>query len=235
MKTRITLSLLFCLLALPFTAFAAQTEKCDYLEFQRMPLFDDLHGIDGSLIIMRDRYFMYDASAGMFTSETKCNARLYIVDKNNKRVFKQTLEKPIASLETVVLIERQPKTFALKVDYAVGWGSYAGPVTTFFNVVDGKIKWVEFRKNKSKKIEKLVVMSSLKTEWEIIRFGDKFDILEAACRPSGLSDENGDTVFFITYRRYRYSGSEWIEYSRKVKGYWDAEEFLDVSLFPKVP
>jgi hypothetical protein len=234
MKTRIAVSLLLCMFALPLTAFASQTEKCDYQEFQRLPLFEDMHGIGGSLIIMRDRGFMNVSMVGPDTPETTCNAQLYLRDKNNKRVFKQTLEKPIASLETVQLMERPPKAFALKVDYGVGWGSYAGPITSFFDVVDGKIKWVQFRKNKSKKTEKLNLMTSLKSGWELVRAGKNFDILEAVCRPdvNGKSDEG---AFTITYMRYHYNGSEWIVYSRQVKGYWDYEEFPDISLFPKAP
>ncbi|MDD2736259.1 MAG: hypothetical protein PHF56_20195 [Desulfuromonadaceae bacterium] len=226
------LLLLVCFSALPLQAFAAQVEKCNYVEFQRLPLFEHMHGINGSLIIKRDRRFMYEYSAGLDTPETTCNARLYLMDKNNKIVFSKKLEKPIASLETVELLERQPKSFALEEDYSIGWGSYAGPITSFFDVVNGKVKWLQTRQNNAKKIKKLYVSSSLKTGWQIVKAGNNFDILEAACRPE-FSIRLDEAAFSITYRRYHYNGTEWIEYSRKDSGYWDFEEYPDIALYPK--
>jgi hypothetical protein len=222
-----------CLVGLPLPTFAAQPEKCDYAEFQRLPLFKDTHGINGFLVVMRNRKLLFQAFAvGNPEEQTKCNARLDIIDKNNQRIFKQFLAKPIASLEKIKLLGLQPKSFALYEDYGIGAGSYAGPVSSFFDVVDGKIKWLQFQQSKSKKTEKISVMSSLKTGWEIVRNGENFDILEAACRPE-FSIKLDEPAFSLTYSRYHYNGNEWIKYSRKVDGYWDFEgAFPDYSLFP---
>lgn len=231
-KNKYTFYLLLYVLALSSPAFSAP-EKCDYQEFQRMPLFEDGHGINGALVVKRDKRFMYERWAGADTPETRCNARLYILDRNNKKIFSQNLEKPIAALETVTLSDLQPKTFALKVDFGVGFGSYAGRVYTFFDVMDGKIRWVMSRHNGSKKTEKLSVMSSLKTGWEIVRAGERFDILEATCRPD-FDEKTNEASFSIIYSRFHYNGSEWIEYRTKRKGYWDFEgEFPDYASFPK--
>ena len=40
-------------------------------------------------------------------------------------------ERPVAEIKIVKLIDGKPNSFSMEVDYSAGWGSYAGPVTTF--------------------------------------------------------------------------------------------------------
>jgi hypothetical protein len=229
MKTRITLSLLFCLFALPLTVLAAQSKKCDYVEYQRLPLTKEQNGIDGSLVIMRDRKVLSSKDYHPLEVESYCNARLNLVNLDNRKIATQNLERPVAEIKTVKLIDGKPKSFSLEVDYSAGWGSYSGPVTMFIDVVGGKIKWIRAKDASNGKTEKISVMISLKTYWKLSPSKKKQDILELACRPTG----NGD--FELIYSRYSFNGLEWIRYSRSEKGYLDFEadtDFPRENLFP---
>jgi len=204
--------------------------KCDYVEYQRLPLTNKQHGIDGSLVVMRDRSIVTAEEYSFDDHETTCKASLYLEGSNNKRIETHELEKPIARINTVNLIGGRPKSFSLMVDYSAGSGSYSGPGTKFFDVVSGKIKWVLAKDGKTKKEKEILVAQTLKTEWKISPHGKNQDILEIRCRPA-FKNKNGD--FEVTYSRYRYNGHEWIHYSRTVEDFWENEgDFPEESLFP---
>lgn len=208
--------------------------RCDYVEYQRLPLNAAQLGINGALVLMRDRKVKTIERANLDdVTETACNARLYLVDKNNRRIVTDVQERPIASLDTVQLIAGKPASFKLTVDYSSGMGSYSGPMSMFFDVVAGKIRWVKVRKVNSRKKEGLVVMNSLKTEWKLVSHGSNKDILEMRCRPEYRNKSN-DPKFALTYIRYRFNGKDWIKYSRSEDGFWESEEgtFPAESLFP---
>jgi hypothetical protein len=212
-------------------AYAAK--RCDYVEYQRLPLTSAEHGMDGALVLMRDRKFRAIEQAGLDDPETACNARFYLVDKNNRRIATDVQERPIARLETLQLIAGKPASFKLTVDYYAGMGSYSGPMSVFFDVVAGKIRWIKARNTNTRKIAGVVVMNSLKTEWKLVQHGSNKDILEMRCRPV-YRNQPADPSFELTYIRYRYNGTEWIQYSRSEEGFWESEEgtFPDASRFP---
>ena len=180
------------------TSLAYAAKRCDYIEYQRLPLNAAKHGIDGALVLMRDRKVKTIERANPDdVTETACNARLYLVDKNNRRIATDVQERPIARLDTVQLIAGKPASFKLTVDYYAGFGSYSGPMSMFFDVVAGKIRWIKARKANSRKKEGLVVMNSLKTEWKLVPFKSNKDILEMRCRP--VFKKQKDTSFELTY------------------------------------
>lgn len=204
--------------------------KCDYVEYQRLPLTKQ-HGIDGALVVMRDRSMITAEEYSVDDHETSCNALLYLEGNNNKRIETHELERPIARINTVNLIGGRPKSFSLTVDYSAGFGSYAGPGTKFFDVAAGKIKWVQAKDEKTNKVEKIHVAQTLKTEWKLFPHGKNQDILEILCRPAFKS--KSDDTFEVTYKRYRYNGHDWIHYSRSEDGFWENEgDFPKESLFP---
>jgi len=210
-----------------------QRSICDYVEYQRLPLTKKLHGIDGTLVIMRDRSILTAEQYSFDDQETSCNALLYLEGSNNKRIESHNMERPIAKIETVNLIGGRPKSFSLMVDYSAGSGSYSGPGTKFFDVVAGRIKWVQAKDEKNNKIEEIHVAKTLKTEWKLFPNGKNHDILEIRCRPT-FKDKSDDT-FEVTYNRYRFIGQDWIHYSRSENGFWENEgEFPKESLFPTV-
>jgi hypothetical protein len=204
--------------------------KCDYVEYQRLPLTKKQYGIDGALVVMRDRSILTAEEYSFDDHETSCNARLYLEGSSNKRIEIHELERPIARINAVNLIGGRPKSFSLMVDYSASSGSYSGPGTKFFNVVSGRIKWVQAKNEKTKIVEEILVAQTLKTEWKLFPNGNNQDILEIRCRPAfkGKSD-----AFEVTYNRYRYNGHDWIHYSRTVEDFWENEgDFPEESLFP---
>ena len=205
--------------------------KCDYVEYQRLPLTNKLNGVDGALVLMRDRSILTAEQYSFDDHETSCNARLYLEGSNNKRFETHELERPIARINAVSLIGGRPKSFSLMVDYSASSGSYSGPGTKFFNVVSGRIKWVRAKDEKNKKVEEILVAKTLKTEWKLNPHGNNQDILEIRCRPA-FKGKNDD-AFEVIYNRYRFNGHEWIHYSRTVEGFWENEgDFPEESLFP---
>jgi hypothetical protein len=208
-----------------------QRPRCDYAEYQRLPLTKKLHGVDGALVIMRDRSILTAEQYSFDDHETSCNARLYLVGSNNKRIETHKMERPIAKIETVNLISGRPDSFSLMVDYSAGFGSYSGPGTKFFDVVAGRIKWVHAKAEKTGKTEEIHVAQTLKTEWKLFSYGKNNDILEIRCRPA-FKDKSDDT-FEVTYNRYRFNGHNWTHYSRSEDGFWENEgDFPEESLFP---
>lgn len=207
---------------------------CDYVEYQRLPLTREQHGIDGAVVIMKGRSVLNVERYDLGEKESSCNVRLYLVGHDNRRIETHQLERSIAKMAAVKLIAGRPDYFALTVDYGEGWGSYNGPVTQFFEVVTGKIRWLRARDEKTGKIEDVDLMNSLKTEWQLSSFGNNQDILAFRCRPA-FKNENANT-FEITFDRYRFNGHEWILYSRSENGFWESEEgtFPRETLFPPV-
>jgi hypothetical protein len=210
-----------------------QRARCDYVEYQRLPLTKKLHGVDGALVIMRDRSILTAEQYSFDDHETSCNARLYLEGSNKKRIETHKMERPIAKIETVNLIGGRPDSFSLTVDYSAGSGSYSGPGTKFFDVVAGRIKWVHAKDEKTRKTEEIHVAQTLKTEWKLFPYGKNQDILEIRCRPAFKN--KSDDAFEVTYSRYRFNGHDWIHYIRSEDGFWENEgNFPKESLFPPV-
>lgn len=205
--------------------------KCDYVEYQRLPLTQKQHGIDGSLVVLRDQSILAAEQYSFDDNETSCNSHLYLEERNKNRIETHELERPIARINSVNLIGGRPNSFSLTVDYSAGFGSYSGQGSKFFDVVAGKIQWVKAKNEKANKVEEIHVAQTLKTEWKLFPHRKNQDILEIRCRPA-FKDKSDDT-FEVTYSRYRYNGHEWIHYSRTEEGFWENEgDFPKESLFP---
>ncbi len=233
-KAQLSRVLVFAALALLLATPGHAAKSCDYVVYQRLPLTAAQHGIHGALLLMRDRKVKTIERAGLDdVTETACNARLHLVDANNRRIAADIQDRPIARLDTVELIAGKPASFKLTVDYSIGMGSYAGPMSAFFDVASGKIRWVQAKKAASRTKERLVVMNSLKTEWKLVPHGASKDILEMRCRPVYRKKSDAPS-FELTYIRYRFNGKEWITHSRSEEGFWESEEgtFPDEARFP---
>lgn len=235
--------LLPCLLILPTlmllhtgSAIAAESKasapKCDYVVYQRLPLIKNQHGSDGAVVIMRERSMLAVEQYSPEEPETPCNARLILVGRNDVPRAVHELERPLAKIEAEQLIGGKPASFALTVDYSSGIGSYSGPATRFFDVTAGSIRWMQAKDSKTGKLQELRVASTLKTEWKLVPNGQHQDILEVRCRPAFKGEH--DDSFEVTYKRYRFNGHGWVQYSRSEKGFWESEgTFPQATLFPR--
>jgi hypothetical protein len=98
------------------------------------------------------------------------------------------------------------------------------------------MSWLEAFNSATGKVERITVMQSLKTVWQIApaRVGGGKDILEARCRPgTGPAGKGSEPNFTLTYLRYAFNGKQWVRSVRERKGYSDFEAgFPDRKLFP---
>ena len=134
-------------------------------------------------------------------------------------------EVSVAWLEEVRLSRSDTPTYLFTLDESTGMGSYAGPMTYFYKIVDGRLKPVEYLNDETKKKDKIILMRSLKTAWKLVtaKDGKSKDILHIACRPDGMPKNQDDDIFLIYYDRFHFNGKEWVKYRKVEKGFWEAE------------
>jgi hypothetical protein len=225
------------------------------------PLSKSIHGIDGILQLLQDSRLTKDLYNKQFG--TAFNDR-YMYDKKMRPLFKDnpplaailrvlmqdkgfvsTREShtfdntPIAWLEEVRLLGADKPSYLLTKDESIGMGSYNGPVTYFYEIVDGKLKPIEYINNETKKKDKIVLMRSLKTNWKLVKSknGNSKDILHVACRPNYEGKSEGEAEFLTNYDRFHFDGEEWVRYERADKDFWEVDEddFPPLSKFPISP
>jgi len=160
------------------------------------------------------------------------NATLEMQDASGNTRLILSLKAPWAELtKEPSLTGLARPTFSLMVDFSAGFGSYSGPTTSFFEVVNGQVKFYKVKVGDAPET-KISLMSSIKNDWEpVARPGGGSDLLEVSCRPN-MDDTHPDR-FSITYKRYHFDGSKWALFSKEADGFWENEgEFPGRQLFP---
>ena len=145
-----------------------------------------------------------------------------------------TLERGLATLDKTSLYSSNQPTYVLNVDFSIGWGSYNGPITSFFEITSGKLDFLKAINQQTGEVNPITVLDSLKTGWKIFPApdGNSKDILLVKTRPD-FDDETEDHGFKVSYIRFHFNGQNWVRLQRSVAGYWEAEGFFpDISLFP---
>jgi hypothetical protein len=215
-----------------------------------MPLSLSVNHLDGELRLLVDsrltpklRQDMWETSAldvsvgddqqlAAFKSVPPRNALVQIVSKDGAVVEAKELERPLVKLTSAKLYGDSRLTYIVTVDYSAGFGSYSGPITFLVEVPDRHLKWIEATDEKTGVKKQISLMTSLKTTWEWINSpdGKGKQILHAACRPTAFGDNHD---FTISYTRFYFDGTKWIELSRSRKGYSDFEDgFPERNQFP---
>jgi hypothetical protein len=193
-----------------------------YIVSKSYPLTKAIHGIDGVLQLLQDSRLpraAYDKQFGtafsdmnmidekllpLFKDNPPLGSVLRILQKDKKFFWiteSHTYDLvPVAWLEELMLTGSDRKSYLFTQDLSIGMGSYAGPTTYFYDIVEGKLTPVEYLDKKTGKREKMVLMRSLKTTWKLVKskYGNRTDILHIACRPDGES-ESKDGVEFLVY------------------------------------
>lgn len=218
------------------------------------PLTEAVHGINGVLQLLQDSRLTKDDYNKQFgttgcdemgTHKSALGAVLRIRSKREE-VFRivesHTYNVSVAWLEEVRLNEAYKPAYLLTLDESIGWGSYTGPTTYFYEIADGKLKPIEYLDNHTKKREKMILMRSLKTAWKFVKSkdGKSKDILHIACRPNLPAKSKDDyDVFVIYYDRFHFDGKEWVKYEKVEKGIREFEggdeDIPPSSKFPAVP
>jgi hypothetical protein len=178
-----------------------------------------------------------DARYKTFASSPLKRAVVRLRDASQKIVFEKTLDRELARLRVEPLHSGQ-RTVLVTTDLSIGMGSYAGPLTELYQVKAGRLEAVSARNPQSGRTEPIALMSSLKTAWKMVSPNpaqtDRKDILEVACRPANWSSLKSD--FVVIYTRYHWDGKGWIEFTRRVHGFWEDDSgFPSPARFPSVP
>jgi hypothetical protein len=247
----------------PVTASTGSTETIAgyYVVSKSYPLTKGIHGIDGVIQLLQDgrlpksAYNKHNKQFGsafndpnmidmkllpLFADNPPLGSVLRILKKNEKffRISESRTYDlvPVAWLEELPLTGSGPKSFLLTLDESTGMGSYAGPTTYFYDIVDGKLKLIKYLDMTTGKKEDFVLMRSSKTGWKLVKSkdGKTTDILHIACRPD---TNNDDIVFLVYYDRFHFDGKQWVKYQRTEKGFWEMEndDLPPLSKFPKSP
>jgi hypothetical protein len=153
------------------------------------------------------------------------HAVLRLKDALGNVVARKTMRRELVRVR-FGLLHSGWRTIFVTTDLSIGMGSYAGPLTDLFQVDGGRLELVTARTEDSKDVGPISVFSTLKTEWKLVpaaggENGQK-DILEFACRPADWGSMKSD--FVLIYTRYHWDGKEWIEFTRKTHGFWEADE-----------
>jgi hypothetical protein len=225
------------------------------------PLAKASHGIDGVLQLLQDSRLPKDAYNkeygtafsdmnmidGKFLPLFKVNPplgavlRIMAKEKEFFRISESHTYNPapVAWLEAHQLTGTGRQSFLFTLDESIGMGSYAGPVTHFYDIVDGKLKPIEYLDKKTGKREEMVLMRSLKTGWKLVKSidGNTTDILHIACRPDWDSKKNDLDEFLVYFDRFHFDGKEWVKYQRIENDFWEKEDegLPPISRFPAVP
>ena len=229
-----------------------------YVIAKNYRLTKSVHGVDGVLQLLQDSRLPKDAYNKLFGTAF---SEMHMIDEKLLPLFKDNpplgtvlrvlaQDKkffwikeshsydlvPVAWLEEVMLTGSGRPSYLFTQDLSVGMGSYAGPLTCFYEIIDGKLKPIEYFDQGEGKRKQITVMRSLKTNWKLVKSkdGGSKDILHVACRPNAENDSNDETEFVIYYDRFHFDGKQWVKLQRIEKGYWeiDAEEFPPLSKFP---
>jgi hypothetical protein len=198
------------------------------------------NGIDGELQLLQDARVTPALQKKLWemggVPEDFANAAVRIVKPDGAVADSTELERPLARLDPMPanLYDDSRQTWLVTTDYSTGTGSYAGPITTFVEVHDGRLHWLEATDSATGKTARIAVMHSLKTVWKTApaRDGHGREILEARCRPDART-KTGDVEFVLSYYRYAFDGTRWIRRVRETKGFSEFEDgFPARRLFP---
>lgn len=225
------------------------------------PLTKSIHGIDGVLQLLQDSRLpknAYNKQYGtafqdmnmidekllpLFKDNPPLGAVLRILSQDKKFLFiseSYTYDMvPVAWLEEVMLSDTNKPSYLFTQDLSIGMGSYAGPVTYFYEIIDGKLKPIKSLDKETGKKEQIVLMRSLKTNWKLVnsKDGKSKDILHVACRPNGMNESTDEAIFMVYYDRFHFNGKEWVKYRRTEQDFWEAdgEDFPPLPTFPEGP
>jgi hypothetical protein len=161
-----------------------------------------------------------------FTALPPRNAMLRIQDNSGKIVVERPLDGPLAELREWAS-HGGKRGYLLTVDYSAGFGSYSGLVTTMLLVSNGTLNDAGATNVSTHQQGPIRLTKALKSDWRIESSSAGTEILALSSHPGS----NGS--FVSDYVRYRFDGSQWLEYRRQEAGLWESDQpFPPRSAFP---
>jgi hypothetical protein len=241
-----TALVLLVALALPVES-SRNADATAYVVVQAFPLQPAVNGVEGTVQLLLDARLtkpLRDSLWGRgewslvlapeskpykdFSNLPPAKPRLRIINKDGKVIVERSLRAELAKLEPWDSSSGAGQVFLLTEDYSAGFGSYNGLETRVFNISDGSFQDVTALDVESHQEKPITLLKSLKSDWRVtLHTNNEGEILSVSCRP-----KNGEN-FTISYVRYRFQGTHWLEYRREADGFWESDQpFPESSAFP---
>lgn len=237
-----------CLILMAALVVCAHAQDNELAVSQTLRLTTATNGVDGTLQVLTDRRLTDELQRQMwgvgdwsfvlpegnpqrviFERNPPHNAELRIVTNTNEVLESTVLERPLIRV-TEARVLGDKASFLVKVDYSVGFGSYAGITTFLLDVIYARLKWAEVTDIDTRQVERIRLPDTLKSSWKLVPFRGNNDILRVYCRPPKVQAGN---EFVVGYVRYRFDGKQWVKYERQQEGFWESDHpFPPRSRFP---
>jgi hypothetical protein len=182
---------------------------------------------------LKARYPLTQNAGFVLVDTSLTGGKAFIQVVNNGNLITDTVILDYPGIKPIDSLPGGSRWFDYTVDRSAGMGSYNGDETEFFEVRDGRIKWLSAR-DKLGKETKIHLLLSLKSWWKWVP-GKEPQIIEADCRPDFSAGEADSIKFKIIYTRYQQKDSFWTKAQREEPGFIEFESevsSLPDSLFP---
>lgn len=214
---------------------------------QRITLTPEHDGFDGELVLLQDsRTISEDSEAQWGTDEAMwcwetpdklsdfcrsirrtplLHALVQLRDHEGRVWDSRVMERELARMASKKLYATPKHTHFITVDFSIGMGSYAGPITFLAEIERQGMKWLHFYDKSQGKNVELTLGQALKRNWALLpkKRGKGMDIYEQSCHPSYPAKSDDSHDFEITYQRYFFDGKKWQMLERRKLGFWENE------------
>jgi hypothetical protein len=227
----------------------------DYYLFKTIPLTKaqfDFAGkvelwLDKRLAKRKDPSSRYGVNKIDTIEEEETNflmAVLKIFQKNGKETDRKILQRAFASINEDSLYGNNHRVLVVAEDFTNDFGTYSGPLSSFYNIEGGRLKPLKIKNLKTGKWRPMAFSETGKAAWKMVptKTGKGMEFLQISChidfnkprRKRGVPPlHTQDADFAIDYTRISFDGTKWLEKTKTVSGYWDGEDpFPNESLFP---
>lgn len=163
-------------------------------------------------------------------------ALVRLVSESQGVLDQRLLERELADLSPAHLYGTRRLVFAVTVDYSIGFGSYAGPTTSFVEPSGGRLHWLAAYDPTTGRSAEVRVARTLKSGWQTVARPGGLDILAVRCQPdvAPARVDSSELPFLVIYERYHFDGSRWLRKERQEAGFWEEDhEFPAREKFPK--
>jgi len=204
------------------------TTGCD-TEQQQERLTKALHGIDGTLSLLGCPEQSL-AGTPVWNSSADPNKRaiLRVMNDTGRALDRLLLGSSSARLERDVLRSDGRPTFLVTEDLTAGMGTYSGPATTLYDVVDAHLAPVLTKDGKP-----ISGGRTMHATWRLEPRGKGKDFLTANISPNFAPD--GGVSFETRFTRYAYTKDGWVAITRTEPGEAEFVDGADRGHYPPPP
>jgi hypothetical protein len=162
-------------------------------------------------------------------------AVLKISKKNGKETERKVLNKAFSDLRQESLYENDKKVIVVEEDFTNDFGTYSGPLSSFYNVEEGRLIPLKVKNLITGKWSPMTFFNTGKANWRLVpsKSGEGKDFLQASCYFD--SDHPDGKHFLIDYIRVYFDGKEWVSKMKTAGGFYEPEsenDFPNESMFP---